>query len=274
MNKDKILRGQPFRNIIGKIIDVKPTPHGHSSTTFIIVGSSGKRYKLRYFRGLRKAIQIEKNVRKLPHVFPEFYGREERFLLFEWIDGDIVGKRMPPDDAYQIGKIVGEAHELEEIDHVNYFRNFIFIFYRDFQKLKEYAIFDEKILARIELKFSKLRKKMKVDIALEVNDIHGGNFMRDKKGRIYFIDEEGFSHRPKGEGLSKALNTLNFMKDGQNRAAFLKGYNEHHSDDYFDLDYQRLMAFLGMLKSIWVKHKIGIDYTNHKEAVLQMIKKI
>ena len=124
MNKDKILRGQPFRNIIGKIIDVKPTPHGHSSTTFIIVGSSGKRYKLRYFRGLRKAIQIEKNVRKLPHVFPEFYGREERFLLFEWIDGDIVGKRMPPDDAYQIGKIVGEAHELEEIDHVNYFRNY------------------------------------------------------------------------------------------------------------------------------------------------------
>ena len=267
MKEEDILRAQPFRAIIGKILKVEPLA-GLSAQAFRITSSSGRKYKLRYCSNLRQAWKIERNVKKFPKAFPKFYVREGRFLLFEWVEGEIIGKNISVEEAYRIGKMVGEAHALEEIEEG---KDIDVIFEENFRLIKRLNIFDEEVLTRFKLKYKNLKEKLKIDVVLEFGDVHGANFMRNSKGRIYFIDEEGFSHRLKGEGMTKAFIIQTWLGNAETREAFMKGYREHHSDDYFDLDYQRLLAFLGMLKSIQVKHRTGRDYSEHKKAILEML---
>lgn len=268
--EEEILRQQPFRDfiIIKKVISLK-AEGAISGETFKVISSEKKAYKLRYCTSSFKARTIERNVKLFPKAFARFYGREGRYLLFDWIEGNTISNKVPPEDCYQIGKLVGEAHALEELDTS---QKVDFLFEERFKEISKSGIFSKETLAKIELKYKELKKDLKLDIVLEFNDIHHGNLMKDKNGRIYFVDEEGFGHKIKGLGLAKPLITKGWMKYKDQQDAFCRGYNEHHSSDYFDLNYQRFVAFLQNVRTIATRIRTGYDYSQEKEMVLGMIK--
>ena len=117
---EHILKTAPFHNIV-QIVEVIPLSESSaiSGESFLVIGRDQKKFKLRYCTTLKQARNIERNVKLLPHAFPEFLGREGRLLLFIWLDAelatDCLTKPIPLEFFYQIGKIVGEAHELKDI---------------------------------------------------------------------------------------------------------------------------------------------------------------
>ncbi|MBS3166464.1 hypothetical protein J4444_05055 [Candidatus Woesearchaeota archaeon] len=270
MKEEEILRQQPFRNIMGRIIDaISLQKKGAiSGETFKVISKTGKSYKLRYCTGLLKARKIERNVKLFPKAFPLFYGREGRYLLFDWIEGKSLGKEVSLDSCYQIGKLAGEIHAKEELDSTQDIDQF---FNRILANISKSEIFDKETLAKIELKYKKMKKGLKIDLVLELDDLHPGNMILDDKGKVYYVDEEGFTHRIKGLGLAKPFLTREWMKSKEQQEAFWKGYHEHHSSDYFDLDYQRFVAFLQYLRAISTRIKTGEDYLQEKEIILKMI---
>ena len=271
MSEDEVLRQNPFQSTIGKIKSISSlvSKIAMSGETFKITSNNGKQYKLRYCNKLRNARRIERNVKLLPHAFPKFYGREGRYLLFDWIDGDHLGFNISPETCYKIGKLMGEAHALEDIDSK---KNIKDEFKKRMRIILSAKIFSKEELIKIELKYKQLRKKVKIDFFLEFNDVHPFNLMLDKKGNLVFVDEDGFGHKIKGYGLTKPLLLSNWIGSAEKREAFFKGYNEHHSDNYFDLDYQRFLAFMKLLNTIYMKIETNRDYTKEKKIILQMIK--
>jgi hypothetical protein len=108
-------------------------------------------------------------------------------------------------------------------------------------------------------------------VVLEFNDVHQSNFIKDKDGTIYYVDEEGFSYRIKGLGFAKPMLTSKWMKTQQERDAFWKGYNEHHSSDYFDADYQKFIYFVQLVRTIAVRTETGADYSKEKLWLLEIL---
>lgn len=270
MNKEKeILRQQPFRRII-KIIDVKSLKGrgAISGKSFMVISSTRKKYKLRYCGDLRKAKEIERNVKLLPKAFPKFYGREGRYLLFNWIEGEHLTTETPLEICYKIGKLVGEAHALKDMEK----KDEDSFFYNRLKIIKKTKIFDTKTLAKIELTYKKFKEKLKLDITLEFNDIHPGNMIMTKKEEVYYIDEEGFGHKIKGLGFAKPFLTDKWMKKKEQKEAFWKGYNEHHSSDYFDKDYEKFILFLQLIRTIATRIRTGNDYSKEKAILLKILK--
>ncbi len=239
-----------------------------SGETFRIISTENKAYKLRFCVSLLKARRIEKNVSRFSKAFPPFYGREGRFLLFDWIEGTAVTKLATPKVCYQIGKLLGEQHALNEIDST---KNPDTSIKRLVANLESTKIFNKEELAKLELKSRELREGLKLDLILEISDIHEGNVIIDKNGRVYFIDEEGVDHKIKGRGLAKPLLTKGWIKSPEQLEAFWRGYHEHHSSDYFDLRYQRLMAFLQLITTITVRVRTGADYSKELAVLMGMI---
>ena len=268
--EDVILRQQPFRSIliIKKVISLK-TEKAISGETFKVISNRGMPFKLRYCRKLSQARAIERNVKMLPKAFPRFYGREGRYLLFDWIDGENLTKDASPEDCYTIGKMMGEAHALEDVDSKRKLDQF---FNPILELIGKNLVFNKKELAQIRVKYEKFKKKLKIDIVLEFNDVHGQNLIKDRRGRIYFIDEEGFGHRIKGLGFAKLfMAPKEWMKKPEQQEAFWRGYKEHHSNDYFDKDYQELILFIQLIRSIATRIKTNQDVTMLKKQLLRML---
>jgi thiamine kinase-like enzyme len=266
--EELILRQQPFRKIL-KILAVESLAGevSRSGESFKVTSNTGAKYKLRYCNSLLRAREIERNVRLLPRTFPPFYGREGRYLLFGWIEGKTLTKDISLEDCYALGKLVGEAHALEQIKHEDpdsYFQERLKV-------LTSKGICTSKEMARIEARYQELKEKLKVDVVLELTDLHPDNFMKDNMGRIYLVDEEGFMHSIKGLGMIKLFLTKTWLKTKEQQEAFWKGYHEHHSSDYFDKDYQKFITLVGLVQSIAAKYQGGRDYTKFKEKLLQLL---
>jgi hypothetical protein len=267
---EEIKRQQPFRSVlIIKSVEPLKARGAISGESFLVMSSEGKLYKLRYCSDENKAKEIEENIRLNP-IAPKFYGREHRFLLFDWIEGEI--PKPSPEIAYQVGKIMGEAHALEKIredkDADDFFNDLLI-------KVGKANVFEEKIINRIKETYLKFKEKLKVDVVLEFHDVHYKNFKIDKDGTLYYVDEDGFGYKLKGLGLVKPLLKKDaWLKDYKKE--FRKGYNEHHSDDYFDKDYQKFVLFVQLIRSISSKvQKPEIqgysDYSKEKELILGML---
>ena len=272
MKEEEILRQQPFRTIFNSILKIErvellSSETSFSGETFKVTSQTGRNYKLRYCKGLLKARKIERNVKLFPNAFPRFYGREGRYLLFDWIEGHTLSLEVSAKDCYRIGKLMGEIHAREETDTT---QNADHFFRRILKNISFPEIFEQNILAKIQLKYRELKKKMKIDIVLEFDDIHQNNFISDKM-RIYFIDEEGIDYQIKGLGLAKPFLIKKWVKSKEQQEAFWKGYHEHHSSDYFDLDYQLFLTFVQCLRKIGINYNRGSDYSKEKEMILGML---
>jgi hypothetical protein len=273
MKKDEtILLQQPFRNIIGKIIKTESLegPGAISGDTFKLTSSSGKLYKIRYCKTQKIARTIEKNVKSFSHAFPRFYGREGRYLLFGWFNGRNLTKEPSLNECYQIGKLLGEAHALNDIDKNKKADDF---FNNRLELVKKNKVFDEKIYARIVLMYKRLKEKLKIDIVLEFHDVHPRNLMIDKNETVLYVDEEGFTHKVKGLGLAKPLFINEIIKSSEQKESFWKGYHEHHNSDYFDKDYQVMVLFLQLIRSIGTKSS-SKNLTDRRKEVFEKHKKM
>lgn len=272
-NKEQeILRQQPFHQLI-KIIKAEHLEGrgAISGETYKLTATNGRNYKLRYCNKLRLAHEIDRNVRKLPRTFPPYYGREGRFLLFDWINGEHLTKPLSLNECYQIGKIMGETHELKEIDED---RSVEKAFEKMMREIEEAKIFDQHELQQINTHYHHLRAKLQIDITLDLHDVHIGNLMKDKNGRVYFIDEEGFSHRMKGLGLAKPLLINKIIGTKEQQQAFWKGYEEHHSKDYFDKDYQTFVHVHQLIRSIRTRIKTQHKLEESVEQLKELLKQI
>ena len=232
-----------------------------------MISSGGKPFKLRYCKSLRQAKRIERNVHLFPRAFPHFYGREGKYLLFDWLEGEQLTKPILPEYCYQIGKLLGEAHSIEEVTTKKTVDTFFLSFLQDIHKAR---IFNQKTLAQLEETYQRLKGKMKMDVVLEFHDVHPANFLV-YRNKIYFIDEDGFDYKVKGLGLAKPLLTKKWITTTEQKEAFWKGYNEHHSSDYFDRDYQHFLNFLALLRKLAVMIRTRRNYAQAQEELLQFL---
>ncbi|MGV8168540.1 MAG: hypothetical protein ACP5N3_00620 [Candidatus Nanoarchaeia archaeon] len=267
LSAEEIIEIQPFVSKIGRINSAESLlgPSAVSGTSFFITAKN-KKYKLRCCEHELAAKKLEKNVSLLSKYFPKFMGREGRFMLFKWIDGK---ELLEPSikDCYLIGKMMGEAHALELEDKEKTPDAF---FYNRVEKLK--GVFSEHLIRRIVKKYEKFKEKLKIKVVLDFNDVHQKNFIKEKEtGKIYFVDEEGLDYKIKGLGLAKPFLTSKWLKTKEEREAFWKGYKEHHSNDFFDKDYQEFILFMQLIRSISTKIKTGRDYSKEQAKLLEII---
>ena len=244
---DIILRQQPFQRVIGRVREVVSlqSERAVSGRTFKVTDRNGKLYKLHSADSLKTALLIERNVSLAPHVFPQFYGREGRFLLFDWIEGRTLTKEESPDVYEKIGRLCADVHNLNDVQEKDLAEEF-------FSRLAKIStdIFTDQEKSFIADTFRNLNQKLRVDIVLGINDIHRVNFMVDFQDNVYFVDEGGLLHQAKGLGQARAF--LSWFT-AEARHAFEQGYKEKHSLDYFDKDYEKFMTLMECLRAIFYR---------------------
>jgi|GEM_PF-6477592 len=274
---EEIKKNQPFRTVLPGILKIEKVislegEYAKSGETFKLKDKRGKFYKLRYCRSWFRAREIERNIRLVPAAFPHFYGREGRFLLFDWIDGAEVSYPLNPNLLYQLGHHFGQANAVEittKKDPHKFFKKI-------FSQLEAIRVLNSNELALVQDAYKKITEKLKIDLGLELWDIHEKNILVDKKGRLYIIDEEGMGVRVKGFGMAKPL--MNFLKTSAEKEAFWKGYNEASSNPeaskYFTSDYQTYLLLLQAIKYVVNFYNRGEDCLKKKRELLALVGRI
>lgn len=266
---EEILKKNPFRNILKmSSIESLKSESSWSGESFKVKSTDGGIYKLRCFDDLRKAKEVERNIKRLSG-FPKCYGREGRYLLLDWIDKKL--KKITPNVLYQIGKIMGEVHRLNINDKGKTLDN---IYNENIKKIKKCHLLDKEIISKIKNIFERFKEKTRVDILLEYRDTHIDNFAIDKEGKVYFVDEDGIDYRVKGSGFRKILKEL--IKNKKQESAFWKGYNKEYDSDYFDINYKYFVYLLEVLRDIESKYKKRELEIMHKriKELYELINKI
>lgn len=269
-----ILKDKPFSKLLKiKKIELLAGEGALSNQTYLLIVEDNKKYKLRCCSKIEQAERIERNVKLLPNAFPKFLGRDKNYVLFEWIDGellyDVLSKSIPKEVYYQIGEIVGEAHALNDINlskSPDKFFNYII------KQIEEGKQIGDDLLKKIVQIYKKLKGKLKVDIVLEINDIQPRNFMiknrlNPEKIKVYFVDEDGFGHKIKGLGLAKPLLIEGLIKTKEQKDAFWEGYNKHHDSTYFDNKYQEFVKFMQIIRSLAVRSRKNMDISNSLDLI-------
>jgi len=59
--------------------------------------------------------------------------------------------------------------------------------------------------------------------------------------------------------MAKPLFIEKIVKKESQLKAFWDGYKEHHSNDYFDKDYQNFVTFVQLVRSLAVKCRKNLD---------------
>ncbi|NQU79214.1 hypothetical protein HQ545_05605 [Candidatus Woesearchaeota archaeon] len=264
--REKILYQEPFRKQMRiKEIESLLSSSAWSGTAYKVTAKDGKKYKLRYFKRLRTAWSIEKSAREHPDVFPKFYGREGRYLLFEWIEGPELSK-LSLKTCKELGRICGEVHEVAEELPASKGRK---IFAGYVKKLKPFL--DKKTLDKLMELYDEKISKIDCVVVKEISDMHSGNFKYNPKTkRLVMIDDEGITHRIKGVGMYKAF--IKWMK-AKEKKAFLEGYNETHSSEYVTDEYHDFLTFWVIVKDLQNKSIMGVDHTKQLNAFNEYMSK-
>ena len=276
----EILTHQPFKSITKGILKVesmygKGGGKGISGITFKLIVSNGRKYKLNYTNDLKRAKQIEKatisieealHKSKLKKITPTFYGRENRFLLFEWIEGTELKENMKVSDCHRLGQMCAEVHRLNQFKKYDMDKLFI-------PRIKRIPnnIFSNEEKSRIKSVYYELKKKIDADIVLELNDLSPKNFIRDKNQNIIYVDEGGIQHTIKGIGFVKPC--LNLFSEKQ-RKAFLKGYNSILPIDFFDKDYEKFVSIVQSTIMIDTTIKEGRNPKKKYQRSLKILKNV
>ena len=248
MTIEQVLKEQPFQHVTRFIAAYElKLRHNFSGTTYKVLGADNRHYKLRLCTDIIHARKIEENVKLLPHWFPKFHGRIGKYVLFDWIEGNTIPKQVPVEVCRKIGQMMGEAHALDDLKEnnlVEYFTDLL---------NQSRGEFSEEERQRILTFFHALIPKLKIDITREFHDTNLGNLLLDKDGRLYFVDEDGISHKLKGLGMAKPLITDGFISSEEQVNAFWEGYKEYASDDFFTKDYAILIDLIQNLRMIRIR---------------------
>lgn len=245
-------------------------PGAISEETYKLIDNNNNKYKLRISS---RAKEIEKNVKKFKKWFPKLYGRHKEILLFEWIDAPTwreaqLTPAVEKEACYQLGKMIGEIHEAKEINKNKSAKEF---FEDCIQEIKKEKRTEKDLIEQAEELHKEFLKKIQTDIVLELNDIHTRNMIiknshHPTKARVYFVDEDGLGHKIKGLGLAKPLLIEKFISTKTQVESFWKGYNEHHSNNYFDKDYQSYVQLVQLVRTIATRTRIKANEKSFQEA--------
>lgn len=271
---NQIMYQSPFRNVM-RIKEITPLDTGYaiSKETFKIISIENKQYKLRYCNGLLRAWRIEKNVKRFPQHFPKFYGREGRYLLFDWLPGDDLLKlhrlgKLEDENYTKLGRIYGEIHSVNEEGDIGKAKSY---YKKCAEGLLKNGLIDEHTEKLMMALYDKKAARTEHKVVLEVYDLNLANFIiNPKDGKIIIIDEEGMDHKLKGLGMAKIF-TL-YLNPAQKKA-FLDGYREFHSDKYFTPELEDFMELIVLARDAWIKFHSGKEYGEPLKRLIEYLEK-
>lgn len=265
---EEITARNPFDLKITKIVPI--SSYNAMSGQSFHVSALGKQYKLRYCENVRAAKEMERNIRLLPHAFPHFYGRERNLLLSAWIKGKEPSKKMSTRLCYQLGKIMGEAHAMNKIEPDLDLDTYLPKKVKIIEKAK---IMTKQQLSQVMDVYRQLKKKVPYQTVIEFQDVHTGNLLVSSKGKLFFVDEDGFNDSIRGSGFAKPLFRFGWLKKDTQRKAFWKGYREQYDPAFFTQEYEDFLSIPYALKTIAYRYVRGTDYSKEKVRLLDILKK-
>ena len=247
----RVLADLPFSKIIAITPNNLEKIHIEGSDSGRVYFINGEeRYKLRVCKDEEEAQAIERHVLTVPSAFPRFIGRDRSYILMEALDARMLTRDDILVHAKEIGVLCAKvnAHpgpdtdeEPRVIKHLAGIRDAGFMS----SDVHDHAL---------EL-FRRLKHHVPKHIRLDLDDLHNGNLMIDREGRIYYVDEESIDPRMQGMGLGKLLKL--FHKEDWRQ--FLAGYALVEDSSIFTDEYILLIEFAEMTRIAEKKIRKGED---------------
>ncbi len=218
--------------------------NGESGLTKLIK-YGGNRYVLRKFKSKRESDKMHKICKKLERfdILPKLYYRKGNDFVFEFVPGKECEK--PPENlniVKQVAKICAIVNKLKVGSKKNLDENFG----KALNILLNKKKINKKQLTVLKETYSKMKKRISPQIALEVWDVHQGNFIFYKK-KVYFVDIGGIKVDYKGLGIIKSFS---WFKTEKQRTIFRKAYDSITSIKYMDKDHINFLNFYYSIISI------------------------
>lgn len=271
-NMKKIEKDKPFSDLIN-ITHIEPLPVHYSNISsmnaFKIKDSHGKFYKLRVESTSDIAERRERIIKAVSYFLPLFYGRDRKYLLFEFLQGrELVTENESLDIFFKIGTMYGEINKLkydgskEEMED-KMCRKIKFIFEKKIISVEDYTI--------VSTIYDELRRTIEYDIVLDVVDFSRSNFMIVSSNKVYLVDDNAIRYTIKGYGLiPQRLPCVN----EEQRKALLDGYKSVNSIDFLQKDYQKLLTFKYCLDKIHFRSIAQRDYHEELKILYEFINSV
>jgi hypothetical protein len=227
----------------------------------------GKKYIVRKCKTKERADSFEEIIEKLEkHKFlPKYLGRKRNNLFFEYIPG----RDLTEEDtryAARIGKIYGYVNN-EKSKRKKY--NYASKFKKSLNFLIEKRVINKEKQDIIIKKFNQLHKNLKLKFGIDLLDTDPTNF-RLSRGKIYYVDIEGFAFDIIGRGFGKVF--LKWFKTEKQRSNFLDGYNSVYSSKYLTKDYLQFIYLFFLIRNTRSKIKNKLDYSKNLELLDKLLK--
>ena len=256
-----ISRDRPFADRL-RLQRLEPIAEegAHSGTAFRVYDAEGRRYKLRVCARERQAREIERCVGVLPELFPALLARDRSYLLFEYLaDHAQLTRRELLDAAERLGALSAQLHAAGEragLVHP-WAQRWVSLrqrlqFRRDLWLLRRRGTVSARVVAGARAKFAARRRVFGLPIALELDDVHKGNLMRDPEDvRLRYVDEEGVGLRPRGLALATLLKTATYSTPIE---AFRAGYASVADAAWIEPAYLEYLLLIDSVRR--VAHKV------------------
>jgi len=257
----RIQRSRPFADRID-IARVEPVSGdaAHSGTAFFAAGRDDRRFKLRDCGNALRAARLAHWVRLLPDVVPALVAREGCYLLLEALEDFRPMTRVELIlGADKVGRVGARAHAagaptgpLDRAERALLSSFTARRFRRDLSLLASRNVIPRASAAGAKRKFDAYHTCLGLPLALELDDIHKGNWMlRESDGAMRYVDEEGVGLRPRGMGLASLLKTATRIHTWR---LYKRGYAELGDASFITMPYTEYLLLIDTVRR--VAHKV------------------
>jgi hypothetical protein len=232
LDPDEIVASQPFGDRLRiRSAERIPGRKEFRRSALRVTADDGRRFKLRLCASRKQARAIETLVLAIPDALPAFFGREGRYLLFEWLEGyrPLDGPALAL-HAQGLGRMCATVNQhgaasgplsrvFRKLESIRTVRNFR----RELDLLRRLEWIDETVYEHLGELFSAGLRECGTPVCLELRDLHPGNLMVNEEGDVRYVDELGLGRCMRGLGVGKLLGRTGTEVHWH---AFRKGYAE------------------------------------------------
>ena len=260
----RIRRARPFADRLD-IARIEPASGdaAHSGTAFFAPGLTGGRYKLRDCGNPLRSARLAHWVGLLPEVVPALVARQGRYLLLEAVDDFRPMTRVELiRRAAAVGAIGARVHAAGQARSVRDRAERALLsrfagrrFRRELSLLVAKGALPRGSADGALRKFEAHYQRFGLPMALELDDIHKGNWLlRESDEALRYVDEEGVGLRPKGMGLASLLKTATRTHTWR---LYKRGYAELADDSFITMPYTEYLLLIDTVRR--VAHKVRTD---------------